>query len=234
MTPVITRVNTGPLPRPSLPRRPTTSNLESLQKGLDEDEEQIEEPPAAVAVKPSQVAMVQRPLMLPSGWSKQPDKARNFSAPAVPFPQPRHLLAASPPEVPLPWMSGEVDLCVNQAMPGKTLRTPAMPGTWGRSNPPLASLADRSAARQLRRTSRSFCVNFRDPDSLKRMAESLRTCPALEDFLRSWTSCRRCPRLGRRVTMTAFVLKRCWPTAPSVAFANSRWSPSGRRSTTPS
>lgn len=107
MTPLITRVNTGPLPRPSLPRRPTTSNLESLQKGLDEDEEQIEEPPAAVAVKPSQVAMVQRPLMLPSGWSKQPDKARNFSAPAVPFPQPRHLLAASPPEVPLPWMSGE-------------------------------------------------------------------------------------------------------------------------------
>lgn len=108
MTPLITRVNTGSLVRPSLPRRPTTSNLESLQKGLDEDEEAIEEPPAAVAVKPSTaVPMVQRPLMLPSGWSKQPDKAGSFSARGA-VPLPRHLLEASQvPAVPLPWMSGE-------------------------------------------------------------------------------------------------------------------------------
>eukprot|EP00435_Cladocopium_sp_Y103_P025061 s322_g6.t1 len=34
---------------------------------------------------------------------------------------------------------------------------------------------------QLRKTSRSFCGNFTDLDSLKRTAESLRTCPPLED-----------------------------------------------------
>lgn len=81
MRPLVTRVNTGTIP--PLPRRPTTSNLENLQGNIAEDEEPKEPMKEPIHHEDSPL-LVSRPLMLPTGWSKRPDKVPSFVRSKIP------------------------------------------------------------------------------------------------------------------------------------------------------